>query len=255
MIKIVYGDLTAGLNGDAVHRGSGVAVVLVHGLTHQQRKAVLRRLRQAARRNQKPPLPLGPLTFALAVDQLSRWAGNLAAIVRLHPAGSLVPSFGAVGLVVAFLMTSVSMPLRYGASAPGPQAGALRPYVFPVARVPGRAVSGPPGHSPGRSGTSGPGSGITLTASSPNTHRTARGSSSGTSAARSSANASSGASTSSTAGSGTYGAGAQAGTAVASANPAAVVAESTPSPCPWLGQPSSSVPCVAVVPLGECSNL
>ena len=255
MIKIVYGDLTAGLNGDAVRRGSDVAVVLVHGLTHQQRKAVLRRLRQAARRGQKPPLPLGPLTFALAVDLLCRWAGNLAAIVRLHPAGSLVPSFGAVGLIVTFLMTSVSMHLRYGASAPWPQAGALRPYIVPVARVPGRAVPGPPGHSTGRSGTSGPGSGITLTASSPNTHRTARGSSSGTSAARSSASASSGASTSSTAGSGAYGAGAQAGTAVASADPAAAGAGSTPSPCPWLGLPSSSVPCVEVVPLGECSSL
>ena len=258
MIKIVYGDLTAGLNGDAVRRGSGVAVVLVEGLTHQQRKAVLRRLRQAARRSQKPPLPLGPLTLALAVDLLRRWTGNLAAIIRLHPAGTLVPSFGAAALIAAFLMASVSVHLRYGASAPVPQAGALRPLVIPVARVPGRAVTGPPGRSPGRGGTSGPGAGITLTASGPHSHRTARGSSSGTSAARSSASTSSGASTSGSAGSGSYGAGASAGTA-SSSGQATVMAGSAgsavPSPCPWAGQPYSAVPCVGVVPQGECLNL
>jgi hypothetical protein len=256
MIKIVYGDLTAGLNGDAVRRGSDVAIVLVHGLTYQQRKAVLRRLRQAAGRGQKPPLPLGLLTFALAADLLRRWAGNLAAIVRLHPAGSLVPSFGAAALIVAFLMTSVSVHLQYGASGPMPQAaGSLRPFVIPVARVPGRAVSGPPGRSPGRGGTSGPGAGITLTASGPHTHRTARGSSSGTSAARSSASASSGASTSGSAGSGAYGAGMPAGFALSSSQAAVVAGSAPPSPCYWPGQPYSSEPCVGIVPLEDCLNL
>jgi hypothetical protein len=254
MIKIVYGDLTAGLNGDAVHRGSDVAVVLVQGLTYQQRKAVLRRLRQAAGRGQKPPLPLGPLTFALAADLLRRWTGNLTAIIRLHPAGSLVPSFGAAALIVAFLMASVSVHLQYGASAPLTKADGLHPFVIPVARVPGRAVSSTPGHFSGRGGTSGPGAGITLTASGPRTHRTVRGSSSGTSAARSSASTSSGASTSGLAGSGSYGAGMPAGFA-SSPSQAAVKAGSVPPPCPLPGQPYSSETCVEVVPIGDWLNL
>jgi hypothetical protein len=197
---------------------------------------------------------LGPLTFALAVDLLRRWARNLASIVRLHPAGSLVPSFGAVGLIVAFLMTSVSVQLRYGASAPVPQTSALRPFVVPLARVPGRAVRRPPGRPPGRGGTSGPPTGITLTASGPRTHRTARGSSSGTPAARSSASASSGASTSDSAGSVSFGAGVLAGSA-SSANPAAVVVGSSPSPCPWPGQRYSSGPCVDAGSMGACPNV
>jgi hypothetical protein len=255
MIKIVYGDLTAGLNGDAVRRRSDVAVVLVHGLTYQQRKAVLRRLRQAAGRGQKPPLPLGQLTFALAADLLRRWAGNLAAIVRQHPAGSLVPSFGAAALIVAFLMASVSVHLKYGASAPVPHAVSLHPFVIPVARMPGRALSGAPGHPPGRGGTSGPGAGITLTASSPHTHRTARGPSSGTSAARSSASTSSGASTSGSAGSGSYGAGMPAGLASSSSQAAVVAGSVPPSPCTWQGQSYSSQACVEVGPLGDCLDV
>lgn len=214
MIKIIYGDLTAGLNGDAVRRGSDVEVVLVRGLTHQQRKAVLRRLRQAARRGQKPPLPAGRLTFALAVDRLRAWAGNLAAIVRLHPAGSLLPSFGAAALIVLFLMTSMSARLRYDPPMPGPQAVVLQPKHDPAAiRSSGEPAQAPPVRFHTREGTSGPGTsagpgtgtGTTLTASHPNTHKTASGSTSRTSAARSSTSTSSGASTAGQAASGLYG--------------------------------------------------
>jgi hypothetical protein len=109
VIRVRYRDLPPGLNGDAIHEDGSVVIYFAPGLTAQQRKAALRRLRQAASRGQKPPLPTLPLAVALTFDRLRARASTLAAIVRLHPAGTLLPAFGVVGLLAVFLFTSVSV--------------------------------------------------------------------------------------------------------------------------------------------------
>jgi hypothetical protein len=120
VIRVRYRDLPPGLNGDAIHEDGSVVVYFAPGLTAQQRKAALRRLRQAASRGQKPPLPTLPLVVALTFDRLRARASTLAAIVRLHPVGTLVPAFGVAGLLAVFLFTSVSVHVLETPATAGP---------------------------------------------------------------------------------------------------------------------------------------
>jgi hypothetical protein len=114
VIRIRYSDLAPGTNGDTIREGSRVVVYFVPGLSTTQRKAVLRRLHQAARRGQKPKLPPAQLALALSIDRVRRSARNLGAIVRLHPAGSMLPMFGLATLIALFLITSVSVRILHG---------------------------------------------------------------------------------------------------------------------------------------------
>jgi hypothetical protein len=175
VIKVRYRDLEPGINGDAVREGSRVVVYFVPGLSSRQRKAVLRRLRQAARRGQKPPLPAGQLAFALAVDRARTSVSNVAAIVRLHPAGSIVPMFGLATLIVLFLLTSVSVHIlpgpTHGSRTP-PAVGGARSGSFPLPADPGSSRSA----IRSSSGSSRAG-GIALTAGSSGAGSSASGSS------------------------------------------------------------------------------
>ncbi len=112
MIRIRYKDFSAGthdatwLHGRAERCPRGVIVYLVPGLTACQRRAVLRRLRQEASRGFGPPLPLPQLAVALGLDRLRTAARVAGALIRLHPAVTLVPGAFAAALVALFVLAS-----------------------------------------------------------------------------------------------------------------------------------------------------
>jgi hypothetical protein len=150
VIRIRYRDFSAGthtftaFHGVARWGARGVTVYLVPGLTVRERKAVLRRLRQEASRGFGPPLPLLALVFALCADRVRTTAGTGAALVRLHPAVTLLP-----GALVAAVMTlfvfacagrSVDFPAGTGAV---PQLGGLALLPVGSAGQDGRAQASP----------------------------------------------------------------------------------------------------------------
>jgi hypothetical protein len=113
VIRIRYKDLPPGLHGKAEHCARGVTVYLLPGLTGRQRKAALRRLRQEASRGCGPALPLPQLTVALGLDRVLSAFRHTAAVVRLHPAGSLLPTALAGVLMTLFVLASVSVPIAH----------------------------------------------------------------------------------------------------------------------------------------------
>ena len=88
----------------------GVTIYLLPGLTAWQRRAVIRRLRQEASRGFGPALPMPQLALALGLDRVRTAAGTVRAIVRLHPAVTLVPSAFVVAMVTLFVMACGDRP-------------------------------------------------------------------------------------------------------------------------------------------------
>jgi hypothetical protein len=126
----------------------GTTVYLVPGLTGGQRRAVLRRLRQEASRGCGPALPGADLTVALAADRFRVGLRNTASVIRLHPAGSLLPAAFAGLLMTLFVLASVSARMTGLPQAPVP--GGPSPGGAPtVVGVPVLAhASGRPGGPP-----------------------------------------------------------------------------------------------------------
>ena len=124
VIRIRYKDLSPGLHGKAERGARGTTVYLLPGLTWGQRSAALRRLRQEASRGCGPALPGPDLAVALAADRFRVGVRNTAAVVRLHPAGSLLPTVLAGLLMTLFVLASVSARMD-GSSSPslGPAPG------------------------------------------------------------------------------------------------------------------------------------
>ena len=139
MIRIRYRDLAPGLHGKVERCARGVTVYLLPGLTGKQRKAVLRRLRQEASRGCGPGLPMPQLAVALGADWIRTNLKNTAAVVRLHPAGSLLPVAAACVLMTLFVMAPV--PVRI-ARVPGGGPGGS-PAVRGGASAPARPIAGP----------------------------------------------------------------------------------------------------------------
>jgi hypothetical protein len=112
VIRIRYKDFSAGahdvtwLHGRAERCPRGATVYLVPGLTGCQRRAVLRRLRQEASRGFGPPLPLPQLAVAIGLDGLRTAARMAGAVIRLHPAVTLVPGAFAAALMALFVLAS-----------------------------------------------------------------------------------------------------------------------------------------------------
>lgn len=124
MICIRHKDFSAGthdatgLYGRAERGPHGVTVYLVPGLTACQRRAVIRRLRQEASRYVGPALPLPQLVVALGLDRVRSAARVTGAIVRLHPAVTLLPSALVAVLMTLFVIASADGPgLRPGQGA------------------------------------------------------------------------------------------------------------------------------------------
>jgi len=107
VIRIRYKDLSSGLHGGAERSAHRTTVYLLPGLTGGQRKAALRRLRQEASRGCGPELPLPQLVVALGADRTRRALRGTAAVVRLHPAASLLPTLAAGALMALFVLGSV----------------------------------------------------------------------------------------------------------------------------------------------------
>jgi hypothetical protein len=269
MISVRYchsHELSPGLNASVECSRRGTVVYLVPGLTRDERRAALRRLRMASRVGAGPELPAAQLALALLADRIRTAAWRAGAIFRLHPAGSALPALLlSVGVIVFLALSAVSIQVLPEQAVPGPSpvrgpgpaatAGGTggtggiqerRPAFNPVNLV--RAGSGPHG---GSAGSTRPGSG------SSHPGRGSQGSGGQGSGGQ---------------GSGGHGSGGQdpgggsgptlAGSANPARTPGAVTGESspagTPTPTP---SPSPSPPaggggtCLQVGPLGVCLSL
>ena len=109
----------AGMYGMAERRPRGVTVYLLPGLAVCQRRAVIRRLRQEASRGFGPPLPQPQLAIALGLDRVRTTARTVKAVVRLHPAVTLLPGAFAVAIMMLFVIAASD---RAGV-VPGPRGG------------------------------------------------------------------------------------------------------------------------------------
>jgi hypothetical protein len=118
MIKITYRDLSPGLHAHAEPDGKNTVIHLLPGLTPQQRRAALQRIRRSGRMGHGPRVPVLGLAFALAVDRVRTTARNCAAVARLHPAGSALPVVLLSAMTVIYLsMATVHIHVL---QAPGP---------------------------------------------------------------------------------------------------------------------------------------
>ncbi len=109
----------AGMYGVAECGRRGVTVYLLPGLAAGQRRAAIRRLRQEASRGFGPPLPQPQLAIALGLDRVRTTARTVKAVVRLHPAVTLVPGAFVVAIATLFVIAAGG---RAGV-APGPRGG------------------------------------------------------------------------------------------------------------------------------------
>jgi hypothetical protein len=107
VIRIRYKGLAPGLHGKAECCGRHTTIFLVPGLTSAQRKAALRRLCQEARRGCGPRLSAPQLAVALVADRVRVAFRNTVAVIRLHPAGSILPTAAIGCLMVLFVLASV----------------------------------------------------------------------------------------------------------------------------------------------------
>lgn len=165
MIRVRYKDLSPGLHGKAERSARCTTVYLLPGLTGGQRRAALRRLRQEASRGCGPELRGPDLAVALAADRFRVGVRNTAAVVRQHPAGSLLPTALAAALMALFVLASVSarmVQLQQSAPSGGLVAAqtaptmAARPvlaHAKPVAgQGPAASLAGGAGHASSRHG-------------------------------------------------------------------------------------------------------
>ncbi len=112
VIRIRYKDFSAGahdragLHGKAEGCARAATVYLLPGLTAWQRRAVIRRLRQEASRGFGPPLRQPQLAIAIGVDRVRTATRIVTAIVRLHPAVTLLPSAVVVAMMTLFVIAS-----------------------------------------------------------------------------------------------------------------------------------------------------
>jgi hypothetical protein len=264
VIRIRYKELSPGLHGKAERHGGRTTVYLLPGLTGRQRKAALRRLRQEASRGYGPALPLPKLTLALGASRAGQGLRSAAAVIRLHPAGSVLPVLAAGALMALFVLASVSVRIMHvpGGSATGssPAAGAAGPAgAAPPPGAPGPAAGSHTGSGgAGRPWTGGHGGSRTRLVSS------SRSSGSPAAGLGAGAPAKAGKSTATSAASGASSATA-AGTGTASASPAGA-GTSSPGGSPLTGSPSpSSAPapsspgttevCVGIGSIGGCLGL
>jgi hypothetical protein len=165
MISVRYRhshELSPGLNASVECSRRGPVVYLVPGLTRDERRAALRRLRMASRVGAGPELPAAQLALALLADRIRTAAWRAGAIFRLHPAASALPVLVLSAGVVVFLALSamsiqvlpeqaVTGPSPVLGPAPAAAAGGTierRPAFDPVNLV----RTGPPGPHGGSAG-------------------------------------------------------------------------------------------------------
>ena len=136
MIKIAYRNLSPGLHASAEAEGRSTVISFLPGLTPEQRRAALRRIRHSGRMGHGPQVPGGRLAIALALDRVRAAARTCTAVVRLHPAGSTLPvAFFSAAAVIFVLMATVSIHVL-----PAPRSSGQKPVVGGATPVPGRSA-------------------------------------------------------------------------------------------------------------------
>jgi len=159
MVKIRYSELPAGLHVSAEAQGRDTIIYLQPGLTPEQRRAALVRVRSSARMGCGPGLSATGMAVAVSADKLRTTVGNGVAAMRGHPLLLLPPLVLLVsGAIVFVMMSFVTLTVRqdepasgpsralqvrpgqlahYHGSGPGPRAG--HPAVAPADSGPGGA--------------------------------------------------------------------------------------------------------------------
>jgi hypothetical protein len=130
MITIRYADLPEGVHAQAVAQGKRTIIYLRPGLTPQQRRDGLRRVRQSGRMGHGPRLPAAWLALALADDAVRGTLRNLTAAVRGHPLGSLALLAAIAGGAVCYVLL-VTLSMRVAAPAPSPFPSVHIPHGVP----------------------------------------------------------------------------------------------------------------------------
>ncbi len=273
MIKIRYrhsNELSPGLHAAAERHGRSTTVYLPSGLTAQERRAALRRLRLSARMGYCPRLPAPQLALALLADRIRTTIGQAGAVFRMHPAGSTVPVMVISAGAIAFLVLStVSIRVLHN---PRTASQSSASGTLPVASARAVPISGPsPGQAAGALGNPGnpgnlgqPGSGSQQGAQGQPGSGGLGGSSLATSPGRAASGTGggsqgSGSGTGSVTGGGTTLSGGAnpappSAPAAASTTPASSPSSAAPNPAPSKTASPGGV-CVNVGPLGICLNV
>ncbi len=166
MVRIRYSDLPAGLHVSAKAEGRRTVIYLLPGLTPEQRKAALIRVRSGARMGYGPKLTPVGVTVAIAADRLRSTIRNGALAMRAHPLLLIPPLIVFVSAALVFvLLVSVSITFRPASppAAVNSHPAGLRQHggrggnhgSAPAALAPGSTASPDPSSSPGRSHTPG----------------------------------------------------------------------------------------------------
>lgn len=138
MIKIRYSALPPGLYARADVVGRHIVVYLLPGLTLQQRRAALLRIRSSGRMGHGPMLSSTGLARAIVADRIWVTLRNGASAVRSHPVLLVTPVMLLVSAALAYIVLSpVSFGYRPGTADPGPRSG-------PSMSDPGKRAADPP---------------------------------------------------------------------------------------------------------------
>jgi hypothetical protein len=122
MVKIRYSELPVGLHVTVEQDGRDTIIYLQPGLTPEQRRAALIRVRSSARMGQGPDLTTLGMAMAVSADKLRTTLGNGAAAMRGHPLLLLPPLILLVsGAIIFVLMSFVTLTVPHHASAGGTQ--------------------------------------------------------------------------------------------------------------------------------------
>ena len=161
MIKIVYRNLSPGLHASAEAEGRNTIISFLPGLTPEQRRAALRRIRHSGRMGHGPRVPAGKLMAALAVDRIRAAARTGAAVVRLHPAGSTLPVvfFSAAAVIFVSMATVSDSCAAGGAAVVEPESRRGRADPAPATSAPAVGQGTRVQQEPGRDVTDGHGAG------------------------------------------------------------------------------------------------
>jgi hypothetical protein len=156
MVKIRYTELPAGLHVDAKRSHGDTIVYLLPGLTPEERRVALNRVRSSGLLGQGPSPSTASILIADSVDRVRTVFGNGAAAVRGHPV-LLLPSllvmagtfFALVSLATLTVHQPGGTPSQAGLSTNRVGTGGAHPA--PYARHYGGKHARPPGrHESGR---------------------------------------------------------------------------------------------------------
>lgn len=162
MVKIRYSELPAGLHVSTEHDGRDTIIYLQPGLTAEQRRAALVRVRSSARMGHWPGITSFGMAMAVSADKLRTTVRNGAAAMRGHPLLLLPPLILLVsGAIIFVLMSFVTLTVpQHDRAGDQPPGLVIRPG-HPHSQQPGtggrpdRPAADPGAPAPGPSSTAG----------------------------------------------------------------------------------------------------